>query len=85
MSFHRITRPPRAIRKARFDNLALVPASMLPFKDEWQSIANELPEGGALILLPSPSNKQRRNCEKVAVELREKGHQVTTVPVERFH
>ncbi len=85
MSTHRIIRPPRAIRKARLDNLALVPASMLPYKEQWQRIANALPTGSTLILLPSPTKRQRRTCEKVATQLREKGHQVATIPVERFH
>jgi hypothetical protein len=36
MSGYRITRPPRRLRKARLDNLVLVPASLLPFKEPWQ-------------------------------------------------
>ncbi len=82
MSSHRISRAPGAIRNARLDNLALVPASMLPYKEQWQRIANELPQGSTLIILPSPSSKQRRNCEKVARQLREAGHQVVTLPAE---
>jgi hypothetical protein len=34
--------PPRALPRARFDSLALVPASLLPFKVTWQRMANEL-------------------------------------------
>jgi hypothetical protein len=29
--------------RARFDSLALVPASLLPFKVTWQRLASELP------------------------------------------
>ncbi len=36
MSIYRVTRPPRRLRKARLDNLVLVPASLLPFKEQWQ-------------------------------------------------
>ena len=82
MSSHHITRAPGAIRNASLDNLALVPASMLPYKEQWQRIANELPQGSTLIILPSLTNKQRKNCEKVAQQLREAGHQVMTLPAE---
>ncbi len=84
MSAYRFRHPPRAIRKAKLDNLALVPASLLPFKEQYQQIANALPQGATLILLPSPLKQQRRTCEKVAANLRERGHRVMTLPVERF-
>src|SRR4051794_8587430 len=41
--------PPRSLKRAKFDNLALVPASLLPFKATWQQLANELPTGSTLI------------------------------------
>ncbi len=84
MSAYRFRRPPRVLRKAQLDNLALVPASLLPFKEQYQQIANALPHGATLIILPAPSSKQRRNCEKVAQNLRDKGYRVTTLPAERF-
>lgn len=46
------TRPPLGLRRAKLDNLALVPASLLPFKAKWQRLANDLPEGNILIILP---------------------------------
>jgi hypothetical protein len=44
--------PPPALRKAHLDNLAIVPASLLPGKAEWQALANALPAGSTLIVLP---------------------------------
>ena len=35
-----LTEPPVALHKAKPDNLVLIPASQLPFKDEWQQLAN---------------------------------------------
>jgi hypothetical protein len=61
-----------------------VPASLLPFKEQYQQIANDLPRGATLILLPSPLTQQRRTCEKVAATLRARGHWVLTLPAERF-
>ena len=38
------TNPPRALRRpdVRLNNLALVPASLLPFKTEWQTVEDWL-------------------------------------------
>jgi len=81
---YRFRRPPTALRKAHLDNIALVPASMLPFKNQWQQIANRLPEGSTLIILPTALNRQRQTCERVAKQLRDEGRQVTTVSAEQF-
>ena len=37
-------KPPRALRRpgVHLDNLALVPASLLPFKTEWQTVEDWL-------------------------------------------
>jgi hypothetical protein len=45
MQQYRIKRPPKAIRRpgVRLDNVALVPASLLPFKKAWQVVANGMP------------------------------------------
>ena len=84
MSVYRVTRPPRRIRKARLDNLALVPASLLPFKEQWQDVANSKAGEHVLIVLPKVEKRPRRVLERVAAQLREKGHQVTTLSAEEF-
>ncbi len=76
------SKPPHLLRKAKLDNLALVPGSLLPFKREWQELANQLPEGSTLIVLPSSDCPVRRTLEKVSSTLRAKGHQITTLPAE---
>ena len=40
-----VSSPPPALRKARLDNFALLPASLLPFKAEYQAIANQQAPG----------------------------------------
>lgn len=77
MRNYRLTSSPRALRRSavQLDNLALVPASMLPFKAQWQAIANDLLQGEILIVLPSQM-KQQRVLLSVAVQMREKGHRV---------
>ncbi len=65
--------------------LTLVPASLLPLKDRWQPIADALPQGDALIIVPSGDGPIRRNLARVAAQLRAGGRCVTTLPVQRFY
>lgn len=83
MRTSRFTGPPRGLtrRGVKLDNIALVPASLLPFKPEWQAIANELPDGETLIVLPAQA-KQQRIARAVASQLREKGKHVRVMDVE---
>jgi hypothetical protein len=77
---YHIGRPPRAIRKARLDNIALVPASLLFHKGKYQTIANNLPGRGVLIC--ETNNKERIShiLERVAAFFRQNGHFVKTLP-----
>ena len=81
---YRISQPPEAVRGAKLDNVALVPASLLPFKQQWQAVANSLPDGSILICLPPSGSPQRKALETVAGLLRADGYQVTTMSAERF-
>lgn len=74
-----ITRPPRTVRKAMLDNLAVLPGSMLSSIARYQELANELPDGGVLLVLPLNSPKQKAALLAVAKLLAEQGHQVRVV------
>jgi hypothetical protein len=63
--------------------VALVPASLLPFKREWQSVANGLPKGSVL-LCPTTNPRQQKILEQVSTHLKSKGHRVRTLPAEAF-
>lgn len=80
MRDYRLLRPPQSMRKStvHLDNVALVPASLLPLKPLWQAIANDLPDGETLIILPL-GWKQKRIARTVAFCLRGKGHRVRVV------
>jgi hypothetical protein len=43
---YRLTNPPKALLKARMDNIAIVPASMLPLPQTLKEKVNTLPKGG---------------------------------------
>ncbi len=78
---YHIVEPPEAVKKARLDNIALVPASLLSRKDKYQTIANNLPGRGVLIC--ETTNKKERIThvlERVATYFRQRGHFVRTLP-----
>ena len=79
-------RGPRALRRpqVRLDNIALVPAHLLPRKAEYQAIANTLPAGDILLVLPPPQSRERPIMERIAQLFRDKGHRVTVVTEERL-
>jgi hypothetical protein len=71
---------PGTLQRTRFDALVLVPASLLSFKAQWQQMANELPVGSALIVLPSPDSRQREAVERIAASFEAMGRAVKTLP-----
>ena len=83
-NYYQVTRPPTPLLKARFDNIAIVPASLLPFKDTWQRFANTLPQGSVLICHSSTNNTQIKILEKVENLFRQKGLAVKSITVEQM-
>jgi hypothetical protein len=71
--------PPHALRKATLDNLALLPASLLPFKAEYQAIANQQAPGTILVVLPTNDSLPRRTLERVVTRMQARGQSVRTV------
>src|SRR5205807_8621484 len=55
---YRVGDPPARLKKARLDNIALVPASLLPLKGTYQPIANTLPNGSVLCV-PGTQKQQK--------------------------
>jgi len=77
---YQFSRPPRAIRKAQLDNIALVPASLLSRKGKYQTIANNLPGHGVLICQTDKKERITHVLERVATFFRQRGHFVRTLP-----
>ena len=67
---------PRVLRRATSDNLVLAPASLLPFKDQWQQLADELPAGSTLIILPAPGGPRNDVLERIAASFEAMGRTV---------
>ena len=74
--------PPHALQHARLDNIALVPASLLPLKGTYQPIANTLPTGSVLCVPGTP--KQRTIMATVTKFFTDHGHTVITMPLENI-
>ena len=81
-TLHVVGEPPRALQKARLDNIALVPASLLPLKGTYQPLANRLPKGSVLCV--PATHKQRTIVARVTQYFRDHGHTVITMPLERI-
>jgi hypothetical protein len=80
---YRLTNPPKALLKARMDNIAIIPASLLGMKALWQTTANTLPEGGVLLCHTQQNPRQRRLLERVGEAFRQQGHELTNPPIEQ--
>jgi hypothetical protein len=80
---YRLTRPPRALRRARLDNIAIVPASMLESKKSLKEQVNRLPRGEVFLCHTRENTKQRRVLERVKEVFRDFGYAVTLLPMEQ--
>jgi hypothetical protein len=76
---YRLTRPPKALLKARLDNIAIVPASMLPLPQILKEQVNTLPKGGVFLCYAKENGRQRKIIERVGETFREHGHVVRSV------
>jgi hypothetical protein len=81
---HRSNSSAAAVNAVKLNNCALVPASLLPFKEQWQEVANSKAGEHVLIVLPKMNKRPRSVLERVAAQLREKGHDVTTLSAGQF-
>jgi hypothetical protein len=71
---------PKILRRSsvQLDNAALVPGNLLPYKSQYQQLANGLPKGDILIVL-STEVQRRQAFEKTAAQLKNKGRRITTI------
>src|SRR5438067_13927086 len=74
--------PPTRLKKAKLDNIALVPASLLKNKAIYQPIANDLPTGSVLCV--PGTQRQQKIMAKVTSFFRDHGRSVITMPIEKI-
>src|SRR6266446_8246116 len=80
---YRLTNPPKALLKARMDNIAIVPASMLPLTQTLKEKVNTLPQGSVVLCYAAENPRQRKLLERVGETFREHGHKVMQLPAEQ--
>jgi hypothetical protein len=78
---YRLTNPPKALLKARLDNIAIVPASMLPLTKILKEKVNTLPQGAVFLCYAEENSRQRKILERVEETFREHGHAVKSMSV----
>ena len=79
-------RGPHALRRpqVQLNNLTLVPASLLPRKADYEALADRLPRGEVLLVLPPAGSAERTTMRRVAQLFRAKGRHVTILTEERL-
>ena len=82
---YRFTHPPKALMKARLDNIAIVPASMLPFTKKLQEKVKALPQGAVFLCYAKDNTRQRKLLERVEETFRQQGHAVRSMPMEQVY
>ena len=80
---YKLTRPPRALLRARLDNIAIVPASMLENKESLKEQVHKLPRGEVFLCHTKENTKQRKVLERVQEVFRQLGYAVTLLPMEQ--
>ena len=76
---YRLTNPPQELLKARMDNIAIVPASMLPLTETLKEKVNTLPKGGVFLCYAQENSRQKKILERVGETFREQGHAVRSM------
>ena len=80
---YKLTRPPRAIRQATLDNIAIVPASMLTDKEDLKEKVKKFPRRQVFLYHTKENTKQRQLLERVREIFRHLGYAVTLLPMEQ--
>jgi hypothetical protein len=78
---YRWTTPPNALLKARLDNIAIVPASMLPLMETLKEKVKTLPQGAVFLCYAEKNSRQRKLLEQLEETFREHGHAVKSMSV----
>jgi hypothetical protein len=76
---YRPTNPPKALLKARLENIAIVPASMLPLTETLKEKVNTLPKGGVFLCYAKENTRQQKLLERLEETFREHGHAVKSM------
>lgn len=69
------------MKRQRSDNLMLISASQLPFQAKWRLLADGLPAGSVLFVVPRDETPVKRSMRKVASTLHHQGRRIAATSV----
>ena len=67
------------------DNIAIVPASMLPLTQALKKKVNTLPKGGVFLCYAQENSRQKKILERVGEAFREHGHAVKSMSMREVY
>src|SRR6266702_3534136 len=79
---YQLSEAPARLKKVRLDNIDLVPASLLPLKETFLSLANTYPTGSVLCV--PGTIKQKKIIATITQFFRDHGRSVITIPIEKI-
>ena len=62
--------------RLRSDTPTMIPASELPFREEWRLIANALPRGAVLFVVPEGETASKQSMPRLAARVRSQGRPI---------
>ena len=71
--------------KAQVDNIAIVPASMLPFTKILKEKVNTLPKGTVFLCYAKENTRQRKLLERVEETFKQQGHAVMNLSMREVY
>jgi hypothetical protein len=77
---YRFTNPPKELLKAKLDNIAIVPASMLPLTKVLKEKVSTLPQGAVFLCYAEENTRQRKIIERVGETFKQRSS-----VAERYH
>ena len=83
--YYQFTKPPKALLKAKLDNIVIVPASMLPLTRMLKEKVNTLPKGAVFLCYAEENTRQRKLLERVEETFRQQGHAVRSMSMEQVY
>jgi hypothetical protein len=63
------------------DNIAIVPASMLPLMETLKEKVNTLPKGGVFLCYAQENSRQKKILERVGETFKQQGHAVRSMSI----
>jgi hypothetical protein len=83
--YYHFTKPPKALLRAKLDNIAIVPASMLPFTETIQQVLHNLPKDTIFLCYAEENTRQRKLLERVEETFRQQGHVVRSMSLREVY